>query len=103
MNDDGTMARVPDLETFQAQYGLKMCTVRDIIEWRRRRERLIHREQTVTLPTPFGTFDLHAYSLEDRPGAAPGADDRDPDPAAGDAEQRPDRRSPSSSARTASA
>ena len=67
MNPDGTMARVPDLEKFQAQYGLKMCTVRDIIEWRRRRERLIHREQTVTLPTPFGTFDLHAYSSKTDP------------------------------------
>jgi 3,4-dihydroxy 2-butanone 4-phosphate synthase/GTP cyclohydrolase II len=61
MNPDGTMARVPDLERFQAAHGLKMCSVRDIIEWRRRRERLIHRDTTVRIPTPWGAFLLHAY------------------------------------------
>jgi 3,4-dihydroxy 2-butanone 4-phosphate synthase/GTP cyclohydrolase II len=61
MNADGTMARVPDLERFQAEHGLKMCTVRDIIEWRRRRERLIHRDTSVQVPTPWGDFQLHAY------------------------------------------
>src|SRR5262245_4434396 len=61
MNADGSMARVPDLERFQAEHGLKMCTVRDLIEWRRRSERLVNREETVKLPTPRGTFDLHAY------------------------------------------
>lgn len=67
MNDDGTMARVPDLERIQAQYGLKMCAVKDIIEWRRRRERLIHREESVRMPTPVGTFDLHAYTSRTDP------------------------------------
>jgi 3,4-dihydroxy 2-butanone 4-phosphate synthase/GTP cyclohydrolase II len=67
MNPDGTMARLPDLERFQAEHGLKMCSVRDVIEWRRRRERLVHREVTVPLPTPFGTFDLHAYASKTDP------------------------------------
>jgi 3,4-dihydroxy 2-butanone 4-phosphate synthase/GTP cyclohydrolase II len=67
MNPDGTMARLPDLERFQAEHGLKMCSVRDVIEWRRRRERLVHREVTVPLPTPFGTFDLHAYTSKTDP------------------------------------
>jgi 3,4-dihydroxy 2-butanone 4-phosphate synthase/GTP cyclohydrolase II len=62
MNPDGSMARVPDLEAFQARHGLKMCTVRDLIDWRRRRERLVRRETTVRMPTPFGVFDLHAYT-----------------------------------------
>jgi 3,4-dihydroxy 2-butanone 4-phosphate synthase/GTP cyclohydrolase II len=62
MNADGTMARVPDLEVFQARHALKMCSVRDLIEYRRRRERLIRRETTVKMPTAFGVFDLHAYS-----------------------------------------
>ena len=56
-----SMARVPDLERFQAAHALKMCSVRDIIEWRRRRERLIHRDTTVQVPTPWGAFQLHAY------------------------------------------
>src|SRR5439155_15340511 len=67
MNADGTMARSKDLETFQAEHGLKMCSVRDVIEWRRRRERLVHREATVKLPTPYGEFDLHAYSSKTDP------------------------------------
>src|SRR5688572_15753015 len=44
MNEDGSMARVPDLEPFQARHGLKMAAIRDLIEWRRRSERLVHRE-----------------------------------------------------------
>jgi len=67
MNDDGTMARVPDLERFQARHGLKMCTVRDLIEFRRHRERLIRREVSVPLPTEHGTFDLHAYTSRTDP------------------------------------
>jgi 3,4-dihydroxy 2-butanone 4-phosphate synthase/GTP cyclohydrolase II len=67
MNPDGSMARMPDLERFQAEHGLKMCTVRDLIEWRRRSERLVHREETVKLPTPRGTFDLHAYTSKTDP------------------------------------
>jgi 3,4-dihydroxy 2-butanone 4-phosphate synthase/GTP cyclohydrolase II len=62
MNEDGTMARVPDLEVFAARHGLKMGAIRDLIEWRRHSERLIERHETVRLPTPYGTFDLHAYT-----------------------------------------
>jgi 3,4-dihydroxy 2-butanone 4-phosphate synthase/GTP cyclohydrolase II len=67
MNADGTMARLPQLEAFQREHGLKMCSVRDVIEWRRRRERLIHREESVKLPTPHGVFDLHAYTSKTDP------------------------------------
>ena len=62
MNDDGTMARLPDLETFTATHGLKMCSVADIIEYRRRKERLIERSVMVKLPTRYGEFDLVLYT-----------------------------------------
>src|SRR5262245_7542334 len=51
VNRDGTMARLPDLHRFGAEHGLKMCTIEDLIKYRRRRERLIRRELEVTLPT----------------------------------------------------
>jgi 3,4-dihydroxy 2-butanone 4-phosphate synthase / GTP cyclohydrolase II len=62
MNDDGTMARLPDLRQFCARHGLKMCTIEALIKFRRQRERLIHRELTVKLPTMYGDFDLVAYT-----------------------------------------
>jgi 3,4-dihydroxy 2-butanone 4-phosphate synthase/GTP cyclohydrolase II len=62
MKPDGTMARVPDLESFAAEHGLKMCSVRDVIEWRRRTERLIRLETSAHLPTEVGDFTLHVYS-----------------------------------------
>jgi 3,4-dihydroxy 2-butanone 4-phosphate synthase/GTP cyclohydrolase II len=61
MNDDGTMARRPDLERFCATHGLKICSVADLIAYRRRTERLVERETTVRFPTEFGLFDLHVY------------------------------------------
>ncbi len=61
MNDDGTMARVPDLERFCAEHGLKMCSVADLIAYRRRTERLVERVSSVKLPTAYGDFDLHVY------------------------------------------
>ena len=67
MNDDGTMARVPDLIEFCARHELKMCTVADLIEYRHRRETLIERVESVRFPTSCGEFTLHAYkSLVDR-------------------------------------
>src|SRR5947209_4472428 len=51
MTPDGRMARLPDLRAFSAQHGLKMCTIEDLIKYRRRRERLIRRELTLKLPT----------------------------------------------------
>jgi 3,4-dihydroxy 2-butanone 4-phosphate synthase/GTP cyclohydrolase II len=57
MKDDGTMARVPDLIEFCARHELKLVTVADLIEHRRRQERLIEREVSVRLPTAYGEFN----------------------------------------------
>src|SRR3954454_7983440 len=61
MNDDGTMARVPDLTRYCAQHGLKMVTVADLIAYRRKAEKLVKREVEVSLPTDFGDFKAVAY------------------------------------------
>jgi 3,4-dihydroxy 2-butanone 4-phosphate synthase/GTP cyclohydrolase II len=61
MNDDGTMARLPELTSFCARHGLKMTSIADLIAWRRRQEKLIERMEKVRLPTEFGTFTLHCY------------------------------------------
>jgi 3,4-dihydroxy 2-butanone 4-phosphate synthase/GTP cyclohydrolase II len=61
MNDDGTMARVPDLTAFCERHDLKMITVADLIEYRRRREKLVERVVSVRLPTDFGEFQAVAY------------------------------------------
>jgi len=61
MKADGTMARVPDLMEFSKDHGVKVCTVRDIIEHRRRNERLVHRVAETPLPTDHGTFHLIVY------------------------------------------
>jgi 3,4-dihydroxy 2-butanone 4-phosphate synthase/GTP cyclohydrolase II len=57
MKDDGTMARVPDLIEFCALHELKLVTVADLIEYRRRHERLVEREVAVRLPTAYGEFN----------------------------------------------
>jgi len=62
LNEDGSMARLPDLRGFCVKHELKMCTIADLIEHRRRKERLIKREIALKLPTDFGVFDLFAYS-----------------------------------------
>jgi 3,4-dihydroxy 2-butanone 4-phosphate synthase/GTP cyclohydrolase II len=56
MNDDGTMARVPDLERYCARHNLKMITVADLISYRRRNDKLIERVVETSLPTDFGEF-----------------------------------------------
>jgi 3,4-dihydroxy 2-butanone 4-phosphate synthase/GTP cyclohydrolase II len=61
MKADGTMARVPDLVRFCAEHGLKLCSVSDLIEYRRRTERLIERQSSVRLPTPWGEFTAIGY------------------------------------------
>jgi 3,4-dihydroxy 2-butanone 4-phosphate synthase/GTP cyclohydrolase II len=61
MKDDGTMARVPDLVTYCERHGLKMITVADLIEYRRRHERLVERLTSVRLPTVFGEFTAVAF------------------------------------------
>jgi 3,4-dihydroxy 2-butanone 4-phosphate synthase / GTP cyclohydrolase II len=62
LNEDGTMARLPDLVTYSQRHGLKMCTIEELIKYRRQRERLIRREETVRLPTKYGDFNLVAYT-----------------------------------------
>lgn len=61
MNEDGTMARTDELLKFSATHSLKICTVRDLIEYRRKKTRLIKKIETTTLPTEFGTFKLIVY------------------------------------------
>src|SRR4051795_9010595 len=61
MNDDGTMARVPDLQKFCAEHDMKMVTVADLIEYRRRQDKLVQREVEVKLPTAYGEFRAVAY------------------------------------------
>ena len=61
MNDDGTMARVPDLVGYCEQHGLKMVTVADLIEYRREHEKLVERVVSVRLPTAHGVFQAVAY------------------------------------------
>ncbi|MCX8164774.1 MAG: bifunctional 3,4-dihydroxy-2-butanone-4-phosphate synthase/GTP cyclohydrolase II [Aquificaceae bacterium] len=61
MNDDGTMARLPDLMKFAKRFGLKVVTIADLIRYRLKRERLVMREATANLPTRYGFFKIHAY------------------------------------------
>jgi 3,4-dihydroxy 2-butanone 4-phosphate synthase/GTP cyclohydrolase II len=61
MNDDGTMARVPDLIPYCREHGLKMVTVADLIEYRRRTEKLVERVTAVRLPTAYGEFTAVAF------------------------------------------
>jgi 3,4-dihydroxy 2-butanone 4-phosphate synthase/GTP cyclohydrolase II len=56
MNDDGTMARVPDLEDYCRKHGLKMITVADLIAYRRRHDKLVERVVETALPTEYGDF-----------------------------------------------
>ncbi len=61
MNDDGTMARLPALQKFAKKHRLKLCTIADLIEYRRTREKLVERIETVKMPTDYGEFDLVLY------------------------------------------
>jgi 3,4-dihydroxy 2-butanone 4-phosphate synthase / GTP cyclohydrolase II len=61
MNDDGTMARVPDLVRYCERHGLRMVTVADLIEYRRRTEKLVERFVSVRLPTAYGDFTAIAF------------------------------------------
>jgi 3,4-dihydroxy 2-butanone 4-phosphate synthase / GTP cyclohydrolase II len=64
MNDDGTMARVPDLVKFCEAHGLKMVTVADLIRYRMQNERYIHRVAESLMPTTHGEFRMIAYESE---------------------------------------
>lgn len=61
MDDDGSMARVPKLMKMAQKHDLKIITIRDLIEYRSRKEKLVHRQATVKLPTKYGNFLLHLY------------------------------------------
>lgn len=61
MSDDGSMARLAELFRFGKKHRLKICTIADLIEFRRTREKLIDRVEVVKLPTEYGDFDLHLY------------------------------------------
>ena len=61
LNEDGSMARLPQLFRFKKKHGLKICCIQDLISYRRKREKLVEREQTVSLPTDYGDFELHLY------------------------------------------
>lgn len=64
MNDDGSMARVPELDKFRKTHKLKWCSIADIIAYRRANEVLVRKEQEVRLPTDFGLFQLHLYTSQ---------------------------------------
>jgi len=61
MNDDGTMARVPDLIAFKEKHQLKMITIQDLISYRRKNERLIEMTESIEFPTDFGIFKAIGY------------------------------------------
>lgn len=61
LNADGTMARLPELIAFKQQHQLKMCSIADLIAYRRRQEKLVECEQVIQLPTDYGDFQLHLY------------------------------------------
>lgn len=61
LHEDGSMARLPELRQFREKFGLKICTIRDLIAYRRSREKLVACEQVVAMPTRFGEFKLHLY------------------------------------------
>ena len=61
MNDNGTMARLPELLRFAKRHKIKICTIEDLIEYRRTSERLVERIESVRMPTDYGDFTLHLY------------------------------------------
>jgi 3,4-dihydroxy 2-butanone 4-phosphate synthase/GTP cyclohydrolase II len=61
MNEDGTMARLPDLERFARTFDLRMISIADLIKYRSEREVLIERIAAAQLPTRYGDFEIHAY------------------------------------------
>jgi 3,4-dihydroxy 2-butanone 4-phosphate synthase/GTP cyclohydrolase II len=61
MNEDGSMARVPELFAFCARHGLKIITIADLIKYRMKKEKLVWRSAIAELPTAYGKFDLIGY------------------------------------------
>ncbi len=67
MNEDGTMARLPQLEVIAEKFGLKIVSVADLIAYRYRHERLVQRVAEAKLPTPYGNFKVIAYKSQTDP------------------------------------
>lgn len=67
MSEDGTMARLPELEKFCRRHDLLMCSNADIIQYRLQRDALVKRIESTELKTAFGTFDLHVYETLNDP------------------------------------
>ncbi len=67
MNEDGTMARMPQLEVIAEKLGLKIVSVADLIAYRYRHERLVNRVAEAKLPTPYGEFTVIAYKSQTDP------------------------------------
>lgn len=61
MSDDGSMARLPELLRFAKKHRLKICTIADLIQFRRTREKLVERMEVVKMPTDHGDFNLYLY------------------------------------------
>ncbi|HUS37404.1 MAG TPA: bifunctional 3,4-dihydroxy-2-butanone-4-phosphate synthase/GTP cyclohydrolase II [Verrucomicrobiae bacterium] len=61
MSDDGSMARLPELKKFAKKHKIKLGTIEDLIKFRRSREKLIERIETILMPTDYGDFQLHLY------------------------------------------
>jgi len=61
LNDDGSMARLPELFKFARKHKLRICTIEDLIKYRRTREKLIERIETIQMPTEYGDFQLYLY------------------------------------------
>src|SRR5438093_1062449 len=64
MNEDGTMARVPELAKFAKKHGLLMITIADLIKYRTRTESLVRRVASAKLPTDYGEFTVHAFDTQ---------------------------------------
>jgi 3,4-dihydroxy 2-butanone 4-phosphate synthase / GTP cyclohydrolase II len=61
MNEDGTMARMPELKKFAKEHGLKVCTIADLVAYRMKHESLVRRSVDVALPSSFGSFRAFAF------------------------------------------
>jgi len=61
MNEDGSMARMGDLERFAIKWGIKICAIADLIKYRRQREKLVECVESVSLPTEYGEFKMYLY------------------------------------------
>jgi len=67
LNEDGTMARLPELIKIAKKHDLKIISIEDLIEYRLNHDSLVQKEVTVNMPTKFGEFELHAFSQNTSP------------------------------------